>query len=134
MLGIGDIYQSFSADGNIENIIKFTVPLILSPRDADDGGMLKVRAKWTSTGDRTIKLRFEEVSVSDLRLSEWVEALIAPALFPRVQLQRDILSWFSDLNVRVPLRNALNPTQSAPAGGFLLTFCVEDVLIGRQQF
>ena len=67
LLEVGDIYQSFTADGKIENEIRLSVPFLLAPatQGTDGGVSLKVDADYTRVGARTLNLVFQEAKVSE---------------------------------------------------------------------
>ena len=50
-----------------------------------------MKADWTACSPRRIQLRFQEAGASRLRISDALEALIAPALLPRTWLTQQAL-------------------------------------------
>ncbi|KAK3266694.1 hypothetical protein CYMTET_24704 [Cymbomonas tetramitiformis] len=82
---VGDIYQAFTSEGQVENIVKFAVPFLLQESGAEgNGGCLRVAASYNIRGPKTIALVFEEAKVGELRISELIETLLAPAVLPRM--------------------------------------------------
>ena len=174
VIEVGDIFQTFTADGRLQNEIRLSLPGILAPavRGEPGGLALKVEARYErrdarvddavhrETTDasssrrrpsRSLRLTFEEAALSDLRVSDAVEALIAPALLPRGGLNHRILLALRELEVRFPLRGALEemlggggggggageagvadaPRPGAAVGTYRLSYLDEDVLVGR---
>uniref|UniRef100_A0A7S0S736 Plastid lipid-associated protein/fibrillin conserved domain-containing protein n=1 Tax=Mantoniella antarctica TaxID=81844 RepID=A0A7S0S736_9CHLO len=119
LLEVGDIFQSFTADGKIENEIRLSVPLLLAPatQGSDGGVALKVDADYTRTGVRTLNLTFQEARVSEVRISDTVEALVAPALLPRGSLNHQVLLAIRELELRFPLRGAVTSMGGGGGGG-----------------
>jgi hypothetical protein len=153
---VGDIFQSFTADGRIENEIRLSVPFLLAPATmgADGGVALKVDADYAKCGARTLSLTFQEARVTEVRISDLAETLIAPALLPRGSISHQILLAIKELELRFPLRGAVTamggPATGGPArgggdggggswarsggaavGAYLLSYLDETTLIGR---
>lgn len=153
---VGDIFQSFTADGRIENEIRLSVPFLLAPATmgADGGVALKVDADYAKCGARTLSLTFQEARVTEVRISDLAETLIAPALLPRGSINHQILLAIKELELRFPLRGAVTamggPATGGPArggddggggsrarsggaavGAYLLSYLDETTLIGR---
>ena len=61
---VGDIFQNFTADGEVSNIINLSVPVLLQPASAGGGVTLRVGATYNVKGPRTIALSFQEVKAS----------------------------------------------------------------------
>lgn len=87
-----------------------------------------------------ICLAFNAANVGQLRISQGLEALIAPAILPRTPLQHALLMALRDFNIRVPFRSAaqvaagVNNRQGSPqsaGGSYQLTYLDQDMLIGR---
>jgi hypothetical protein len=175
VIEVGDIFQTFTADGRLQNEIRLSLPGILAPavRGEPGGLALKVEARYERRDEqsdaavlsrettdasssrrrpsRSLRLTFEEAALSDLRVSDAVEALIAPALLPRGGLNHRILLALRELEVRFPLRGALEemlggggggggageagvadaPRPGAAVGTYRLSYLDEDVLVGR---
>ena len=66
---------------------------------------LKVDADYAKAGARTLALTFQEAKVSEVRISDLAEAVIAPALLPRTSHQ--ILLAIKELELKFPLRGAV---------------------------
>eukprot|EP00976_Prorocentrum_cordatum_P111195 1195326-Prorocentrum_minimum.AAC.10 len=64
VLQIGEIYQAFTTEGGVQNVIKFSVPYILQPLGPGGaaGLTLRVEASYEINGPRTIGLTFREVT------------------------------------------------------------------------
>ena len=148
---VGDIFQSFTADGRIENEIRLSVPFLLAPATmGTDGGVaLKVDADYAKCGARTLSLTFQEARVTEVRISDLAETLIAPALLPRGSINHQILLAIKELELRFPLRGAVTAmggparggddggggsrarSGGAAVGAYLLSYLDETTLIGR---
>ena len=116
---VGDIFQSFTADGRIENEIRLSVPFLLAPATmGTDGGVaLKVDAEYAKCGARTLSLTFQEARVTEVRISDLAETLIAPALLPRGSINHQILLAIKELELRFPLRGAVTAMGGPATGG-----------------
>ena len=68
---------------------------------------LKVDADYAKAGARTLALTFQEAKVSEVRISDLAEAVIAPALLPRTPLSHQILLAIKELELKFPLRGAV---------------------------
>ena len=148
---VGDIFQSFTADGRIENEIRLSVPFLLAPATmGTNGGVaLKVDADYAKCGARTLSLTFQEARVTEVRISDLAETLIAPALLPRGSINHQILLAIKELELRFPLRGAVTAmggpatgddgggggsrarSGGAAVGAYLLGYLDETTLIGR---
>jgi hypothetical protein len=82
---------------------------------------LKVDADYAKAGARTLALTFQEAKVSEVRISDLAEAVIAPALLPRTPLSHQILLAIKELELKFPLRGAVTamggPGGDSSAGG-----------------
>ena len=126
-LSLGDIYQAFDAWGNIENVIRASVPLLLQPpaplgsgAAAPAGATLRVAARYAVAGAKTLRLWFDTAALGDVNINATLEALIAPALLPRTPPQMMLLQWLKDARLEVPLRLGLGgggPDPSVDGGG-----------------
>jgi hypothetical protein len=146
---VGDIYQEFKTDTKeIVNEIRVSVPVLLEEKD---GVVLRVNAKYkdrSSTNKTALELVFQEAVVSDVRISEFTEMLLAPAVLPRGELNQRVLLFLRDFEVRFPLfgraatamggasnENERNEegkrTPGASVGKYEFSYCDEDVLIGK---
>ena len=79
---------------------------------------LKVDADYAKAGARTLALTFQEAKVSEVRISDLAEAVIAPALLPRTPLSHQILLAIKELELKFPLRGAV--TAMGGPGGRLI--------------
>ena len=70
-----------------------------------------------------------------VNLRERAETLLAPAILPRSSLNHQILMAIKELELKFPLRGALTSMgggdEGAAVGSYHLTYCDEDVLVGR---
>jgi len=138
---VGDIFQSFGcANGvntGITNEIRLSVPFLLSSaKPGEPGGVgLRVQASYEDVGRRRLALTFQEAQVSEVSISPLTEALLAPALLPRGSLNHQVLLFIKELELKFPLRGALTSigggSQGAAVGTYHLTYCDEEVLVGR---
>ena len=122
-LSLGDIYQSFDAWGNIENVIKASVPLLLQPpaplgsgASAPAGATLRVAARYAVAGAKTLRLWFDSAKLGDVNINATLETLIAPAVLPRTPPQMLLLQWLKDARLEVPLRLGLGGPDSSSDG------------------
>ena len=146
---VGDIYQEFKTDTKeIVNEIRASVPALLEEKD---GVVLRVNATYkdrSSSNKTALELVFQEAVVSDVRISEFTEMLLAPAVLPRGELNQRVLLFLRDFEVRFPLfgraatamggasnENERNEdgkiTPGASVGKYEFSYCDEDVLIGK---
>ena len=146
---VGDIYQEFKTDTKeIVNEIRASVPALLEEKD---GVVLRVNATYKDRSSSTktaLELVFQEAVVSDVRISEFTEMLLAPAVLPRGELNQRVLLFLRDFEVRFPLfgraatamggasnENERNEdgkiTPGASVGKYEFSYCDEDVLIGK---
>jgi len=152
---VGDIFQEFKTETKeIVNEIRVSVPLLLEEKD---GVILRVNATYkeakssnssSSSNDnskRALELVFQEAVVSDVRISEFTEMLLAPAVLPRTELNQRVLLFLRDFEVRFPLfgraaramgggtesTNENERTPGAAVGRYEFSYCDEDVLIGK---
>jgi hypothetical protein len=151
---VGDIFQEFKTETKeIVNEIRVSVPLLLEEKD---GVILRVNATYkeakssnsSSSNDnskRALELVFQEAVVSDVRISEFTEMLLAPAVLPRTELNQRVLLFLRDFEVRFPLfgraaramgggtesTNENERTPGAAVGRYEFSYLDEDVLIGK---
>lgn len=167
---VGRIYQRFTSleEGRVENIIKVTVPGLLAPEDGGTSSCayscarkhtlccttatLTVGARYEPRGSRNIVLYFEDIGVGGVRMSDELQAALAPAMLPRSWVNQQVLlaiqevclgtpgqpathraqfQWRLPLNTR-PLEGSAGRRGGA-AGFYLLSYLDRDVLVGRQQ-
>jgi hypothetical protein len=114
---VGAIYQRFTSldEGIVQNIIQLGDGLFL---ERGTGAMVTVNAAFKPCGLRTIDLTFESAQIGCLRVTDTVEALIAPALLPRMTLQHQLLLGLQE--VRPMSTRAL---WSTPDDALLPPFC-----------
>jgi hypothetical protein len=141
---VGDIFQEFKTDAKeIVNEIRASVPWVLEEKD---GVILRVNATYKEVDDssnnskKALELVFQEAVVSDVRISELTETLLAPAILPRSELNQRALLFFRDFEVRFPLFGRAaramggsdeNGVSGAAVGRYEFSYCDEDVLIGK---
>ncbi|XP_039826714.1 probable plastid-lipid-associated protein 10, chloroplastic isoform X2 [Panicum virgatum] len=85
LLQVGQIYQKFeckdqSDGGIVRNVVRWSIENLLEDQE---GATLMVSAKFLVLSKRNIFLQFEEVAVENIKISEQLQALIAPAILPR---------------------------------------------------
>ena len=141
---VGDIFQEFKTDAKeIVNEIRASVPWVLEEKD---GVILRVNATYKEVDDssnnskKALELVFQEAVVSDVRISELTETLLAPAILPRSELNQRALLFLRDFEVRFPLfgraaramgGSDVNGVSGAAVGRYEFSYCDEDVLIGK---
>ena len=141
---VGDIFQEFKTDAKeIVNEIRASVPWVLEEKD---GVILRVNATYKEVDDssnnskKALELVFQEAVVSDVRISELTETLLAPAILPRSELNQRALLFLRDFEVRFPLFGRAaramggsdeNGVSGAAVGRYEFSYCDEDVLIGK---
>jgi len=141
---VGDIFQEFKTDAKeIVNEIRASVPWVLEEKD---GVILRVNATYKEVDDssnnskKALELVFQEAVVSDVRISELTETLLAPAILPRSELNQRALLFLRDFKVRFPLFGRAaramggsdeNGVSGAAVGRYEFSYCDEDVLIGK---
>ncbi|KAL9259592.1 putative plastid-lipid-associated protein 10, chloroplastic [Drosera capensis] len=96
LLQVGQIFQKFecrdrSDEGIVRNVIKWSIDNIL---EEQDGATLVVTAKFSVVSQRNIQLEFDEVSLQDIKISEELQAVIAPAILPRSFISLQVLTKF----------------------------------------
>ncbi|KAG8663668.1 hypothetical protein MANES_01G237100v8 [Manihot esculenta] len=110
-LQVGQIFQKFecrdqSNGGIIRNVVQWSIPTLL---EEQEGATLLVSAKFDVVSVRNIYLQFEEISVQNIKISEELQALIAPALLPRSFLSLQILQFIRTIKAQIPVRNPATP-------------------------
>ncbi|XP_058105178.1 probable plastid-lipid-associated protein 10, chloroplastic isoform X4 [Magnolia sinica] len=93
-----------------------------------EGATLLVTAKFSVVSKRNIYLQFEEVAVENIKISEELQALIAPAILPRSFLSLQILQFLRTFRAQVPVTN---PESRSPGGLYYLSYLDRDMLLGR---
>ena len=119
------------------------MPWVLEEKD---GVILRVNATYKEVDDssnnskKALELVFQEAVVSDVRISELTETLLAPAILPRSELNQRALLFLRDFEVRFPLFGRAaramggsdeNGVSGAAVGRYEFSYCDEDVLIGK---
>lgn len=130
---VGQIYQKFecrdqSDGGVIRNVVQWSIPTLL---EEQEGATLLVSAKFNVVSARNIYLQFEEISIQNIRISEELQALIAPALLPRSFLSLQILQFIRTFKAHVPVRNPGDPGRRSVGGLYYLSYLDRNMLLGR---
>ncbi|XP_042456452.1 probable plastid-lipid-associated protein 10, chloroplastic isoform X1 [Zingiber officinale] len=129
-LQVGQIFQKFeckdrSDGGVVRNVVRWSISPLLEELE---GATLVVSAKFSLLSKRNIFLQFEEVAVENIRISEELQALIAPAIFPRSYLSLQILQFIRSFRTQVPVSG---PDRRSPGGLYYLSYLDRDMLLGR---
>ncbi|KAK3153023.1 hypothetical protein QOZ80_2BG0166640 [Eleusine coracana subsp. coracana] len=130
LLQVGQIYQKFeckdqSDGGIVRNVVRWSIENLL---EEQEGATLNVSAKFAVMSNRNIFLQFEEVAVENIKISEQVQALIAPAILPRSFLSLQILQFLKTFRAQVPVSG---PERRSPGGLYYLSYVDRDMLLGR---
>ncbi|XP_073111865.1 probable plastid-lipid-associated protein 10, chloroplastic [Elaeis guineensis] len=131
-LQVGQIFQKFeckdrSDGGIVRNVVRWSIPTLL---EEQEGATLLVSAKFSVLSKRNIYLQFEEVAVENIKISEELQALIAPALLPRSFLNLQILQFLRTFRAQVPVTSPESGRRS-PGGLYYLSYVDRDMLLGR---
>ncbi|KAJ3690294.1 hypothetical protein LUZ61_019458 [Rhynchospora tenuis] len=129
-LQIGQIYQKFeckyrSNGGIVRNVVRWSIEPLL---EEQEGATLLVSAKFSLLSKRNIFLQFEEVALENVKISEQLQALIAPAILPRTFLSLQILQFLRTFRAQVPVSG---PSRGSPGGLYYLSYLDRDMLLGR---
>lgn len=129
-LQVGQIFQKFeckdrSDGGIVRNVVRWSISNLL---EEQEGATLLVSAKFSVLSKRNIYLQFEEVAVENIKISEELQALIAPAILPRSFLSLQILQFLRTFRAQVPVRS---PERRSPGGLYYLSYMDRDMLLGR---
>ncbi|THU56650.1 hypothetical protein C4D60_Mb11t19470 [Musa balbisiana] len=129
-LQVGQIFQKFeckdrSDGGMVRNVVRWSIYPLLEELE---GATLVVSAKFSVLSKRNIFLEFEEVAVENIRISEELQALIAPAILPRSYLSLQILQFIRTFRTQVPVSG---PERRSPGGLYYLSYLDRDMLLGR---
>uniref|UniRef100_A0A452YM06 Plastid lipid-associated protein/fibrillin conserved domain-containing protein n=2 Tax=Aegilops tauschii subsp. strangulata TaxID=200361 RepID=A0A452YM06_AEGTS len=105
LLQVGQIYQKFECKGRsdggiVRNVVRWSIENLL---EEQEGATLMVSAKFDVLSKRNIFLQFEEVAVENIKISEQLQALIAPAILPRSFLSLQILQFLKTFRAQVPI-------------------------------
>ncbi|XP_057967585.1 probable plastid-lipid-associated protein 10, chloroplastic [Malania oleifera] len=127
---VGQIFQKFEcqdqADGGVvRNVVQWSIPTLL---EEQDGATLLVSAKFSVISRRNIYLQFEEIAVRNIKISEELQALIAPAILPRSFLSLQILQFIRTFKAQIPVRS---PERRSVGGLYYLSYLDGDMLLGR---
>ncbi|KAE9616359.1 hypothetical protein Lal_00017248 [Lupinus albus] len=127
---VGQIFQKFeccgqSNGGVIRNVVQWSIPNLL---EEQEGATLLVSANFTVVSMRNIYLKFQEITVRDIKISEELQALIAPAILPRSFITLQILQFLRGLKVEIPVRN---PERESVGGLYYLSYLDDNILLGR---
>ncbi|KAG6784946.1 hypothetical protein POTOM_010660 [Populus tomentosa] len=130
---VGQIFQKFeckdqSDGGVIRNVVQWSIPTLL---EEQEGATLLVSAKFNVVSARNIYLQFQEISIQNIRISEELQALIAPALLPRSFLSLQILQFIRTFKAHVPVRNPGDPGRRSVGGLYYLSYLDRNMLLGR---
>ncbi|XP_038977076.1 probable plastid-lipid-associated protein 10, chloroplastic [Phoenix dactylifera] len=130
-LQVGQIFQKFeckerSDGGIVRNVVRWSIPTLL---EEQEGATLLVSAKFSVLSKRNIYLQFEEVAVENIKISEELQALIAPAILPRSFLSLQILQFLRTFRAQVPVRSP--ESRRSPGGLYYLSYMDRDMLLGR---
>uniref|UniRef100_A0A7C8ZV70 Plastid lipid-associated protein/fibrillin conserved domain-containing protein n=1 Tax=Opuntia streptacantha TaxID=393608 RepID=A0A7C8ZV70_OPUST len=131
-LQVGQIFQKFEccsqiSEGVVKNIIKWSIRNVL---EENEGATLIVSAKFSLVSRRNIYLQFEEIDLQDIRISEQLQALIAPALLPRTYLSLQILQFIRSFKAQIPVNSPVSPRRSG-GGLYYLSYLDNNMLLGR---
>ncbi|XP_074555743.1 putative plastid-lipid-associated protein 10, chloroplastic isoform X2 [Curcuma longa] len=118
-LQVGQIFQKFeckdrSDGGVVRNVVRWSISPLLEELE---GATLVVSAKFSLLSKRNIFLQFEEVAVENIRISEELQALIAPAILPRSYLSLQILQFIRSFRTQVPVSGPDSFLADAPQEG-----------------
>ncbi|CAM8995370.1 unnamed protein product [Rhodiola kirilowii] len=127
---VGQIFQKFecrdkSEGGIIRNVVRWSIPSLL---EEQEGATLLVSAKFDLVSKRNIFLQFEEISIQDIKISEQVQALIAPAFLPRSFLSLQILQFLRTFKAQFPVTA---PERRSVGGLYYLSYLDNNMLLGR---
>ncbi|KAL3696100.1 hypothetical protein R1sor_010176 [Riccia sorocarpa] len=135
---VGQIFQKFECrgrvdGGSVKNVVRWSIPGALQD---DDGATLVVDASFSVVSPRSIALSFQEAKLGEVQISEELQGLIAPAIFPRSFFTLQILQFLRSFNIRVPLIRPPLPgaqrSSRVPIGlRYYLTYLDRDMLVGR---
>jgi len=135
---VGDIFQRFSSPqaGRVQNIIRLRAPGLSDQT-------FTVDAAYSVRSPLRIALVFEAASLSEVRISAGLEAVLAPAMLPRTWLTQRLLQELRELNVRLPLTTPSQLGNSSSSsegrsgrmrqrgfGEYVLSYIDDDMLIG----
>ncbi|KAG8663667.1 hypothetical protein MANES_01G237100v8 [Manihot esculenta] len=105
-LQVGQIFQKFEC------------------RDQSNGGIIRNVVQWSIP-------TLLEISVQNIKISEELQALIAPALLPRSFLSLQILQFIRTIKAQIPVRNPATPGRRSVGGLYYLSYLDGNMLLGR---
>ncbi|XAR52650.1 hypothetical protein NMG60_11020825 [Bertholletia excelsa] len=131
-LQVGQIFQKFECRGQsdggvVRNVVQWSIQNLL---EEQEGATLLVSAKFSIVSKRNIYLQFEEVAVQNIKISEELQALIAPAILPRSFFSLLILQSIRSFKAQVPV-TARDPGRQAVGGLYYLSYLDCNMLLGR---
>ncbi|KAK3012233.1 hypothetical protein RJ639_012242 [Escallonia herrerae] len=119
------LFQGHSDGGYVRNVVRWSVPNLL---EEQEGATLIVSAKFSIVSQRNIYLRFEEIAMQNIKISEELQALIAPAMLPRSFLSLQILQFIRAFKAQVPVED---PGRQSVGGLYYLSYLDSNMLLGR---
>lgn len=127
---VGQIFQKFECGdrtdgGVVRNVVRWSIPTIL---EEQEGASLLVSAKFSVVSQRNIYLQFEEITVEDIKISEELQALIAPAIIPRSFLTLQFLQFIRTFKAQIPVTNT---GRLSVGGHYCLSYVDRNMLLGR---
>ncbi|KAK4801828.1 hypothetical protein SAY86_000031 [Trapa natans] len=130
LLQVGQIFQRFnccdkSDGGSVDNVVQWSVTNLL---EEENGATLLVSAKFSVVSARNIYLQFEEINFQNVRISEQLQALIAPAILPRSFLSLQILQFIRAFKAQIPVRSQ---GRRGVGGLYYLSYLDRNMLLGR---
>lgn len=129
-LQVDQIFQKFecgdqSTQGVVRNIVNWSIPTLL---EEHEGATLLVSANFSVVSIRNIYLEFQEIAVQNIKISEEVQALLAPAILPRSFLSLQILQFIRSFKAQIPVGRS----QRRSVGGlYYLSYLDRNMLLGR---
>ncbi|KAI3974822.1 hypothetical protein MKX01_004880 [Papaver californicum] len=129
-LQVGQIFQKFECrdqtdGGVVRNVVQWSIPSLL---EEQEGATLLVSANFSVVSKRNIYLEFEEISVQNIKISEELQAWIAPAVLPRSYLSLQILQFLQTFRAAVPVSS---PGRRSAGGLYYLSYLDNNMLLGR---
>ncbi|CAN0888941.1 Probable plastid-lipid-associated protein 10, chloroplastic [Linum grandiflorum] len=129
---VGQIFQKFeckdrSDGGVIRNVVQWSVPSLL---EEQEGATLLVSAKFDLVSARNVYLQFEEISIQNIKISEQLQAVIAPAILPRTFLSLQILQFIQQFKAQIPVASP-DPGRRSAGGLYYLSYLDRNMLLGR---
>lgn len=131
-LEVGQIFQKFECKNQAEkavvrNVIRWSIHNLL---EEQEGATLLVSAKFSVVSRRNIFLQFEEITLQDIKISEELQAIIAPAVLPRSFLNLQILQFIRAFKAQIPVASTGSERRSV-GGLYYLSYLDNNMLLGR---